>query len=338
MKSQDIFFAEAAKGWLPWGVFAPVLGLLFLIASEFPAAPILERLVALDAQGLPVDLVGLLALLTIGFVPLLAIVLLWVRLVERRSLASIGMAGPNLVQRFLHGHLVGVLSILGIVAAMALAGGLVPAATGSTSAPSSAWTSAESTLHIALLLPAFALQASTEEILFRGWLLSVVAKKLNTLVAVLLSSALFTLAHLSRDQHWLITASSFLFAVFCCAWVLRARSILGVMGWHAGWNWMLAVGFGVPVTGIDVGIPALLVTLTPAGPEWLSGGAEGPEGSVICVAYFIAGSLALWFSLRGGTRGVGARPARELHLADQKEAITSSPLSSYRTETPVLRK
>jgi membrane protease YdiL (CAAX protease family) len=229
-------------------------------------------------------------------------------------------------------------SILGIVAAMALAGGLVPADTGSTSAPSIAWASAESMLYIVLLLPAFALQASTEEILFRGWLLSVVAKKLDVLLAVLLSSALFTLAHLSRDQHWLVTASNFLFAVFCCAWVLRTRSILGVMGWHAGWNWMLAVGFGVPVTGIDVGIPSLFVTLTSAGPEWLSGGAEGPEGSVICVAYFIAGSLALWFWSRGGTQGVGAQPASDLHLADRKVAVTSNPLSGDRTATPVLRK
>jgi hypothetical protein len=42
MKSQDIFSAETARGWLPWGAFAPVLGLLFLIASELVGGPILE--------------------------------------------------------------------------------------------------------------------------------------------------------------------------------------------------------------------------------------------------------------------------------------------------------
>lgn len=294
MPSQDLYSTETARGWLPWGLFAPILGLLFLIASELPAAPVLERLVTLDAKGLPVDIGGLLALLTIGFLPLLGIVLLWVRLVERRSLASIGLRGPQPWRAFLHGHLVGLLSILVVVLVMVLAGGLVPAAVASRAAPASAWTDAGSLLVIALLLPAFALQASTEEILFRGWLLSVVARKLNIPFAVLLSSALFTLAHLGRDQHWLITSSNALFALFCCAWVLRHRSVLGVMGWHAGWNWLLAVGFGVPVTGIDVGIPALLLPLVPAGPAWLSGGAEGPEGSVICVGYFLVGLLVFW--------------------------------------------
>ena len=46
-----------------------------------------------------------------------------------------------------------------------------------------------------------------------------------------------------RSQH------TFLFALFTCAWVLRTRSVLGIMGWHAGWKWLLAVGFGLPVTG-----------------------------------------------------------------------------------------
>jgi uncharacterized protein len=318
MKSQDVFPAEPARGWLPWGPLAPILGLVFLIVTELPVTPIIDRLVDLDAKGTPVDGAGLLALLTIGFLPLLAIVLLWVWLVERRSLASIGIAGPGSLRRFLHGHMVGVLSILGIVAAIVLAGGLVFTSTLTDSATASAWASAESLLFIALLLPAFALQASTEEILFRGWLLSVVAKKLNIVLAVVLSSALFTLAHLSRDQHWLITLSSFVFAVFCCAWVLRTRSLLGVMGWHAGWNWMLAVGFGVPLTGIDVGIPALLVPLTPTGADWLSGGAEGPEGSVFCVAYFVAGSLALWFARRRRTQPP-TEPLHEHHASSLQE-------------------
>ena len=59
------------------------------------------------------------------------------------------------------------------------------------------------------------------------------------------------------------------------------------MGWHAGWNWLLAVGFGLPVTGLDVGIPALLVDLQAEGRSWLTGGAQGPEASVLCLVYFV---------------------------------------------------
>jgi hypothetical protein len=30
------------------------------------------------------------------------------------------------------------------------------------------------------------------------------------------------------------------------------------------------------------------VDLDPVGPVWLTGGAQGPEGSVVCVAFFLA--------------------------------------------------
>jgi hypothetical protein len=37
------------------------------------------------------------------------------------------------------------------------------------------------------------------------------------------------------------------------------------MGWHGGWNWMLAVGFELRVTALDAHLPALLVKLIPVG-------------------------------------------------------------------------
>ncbi len=147
---------------------------------------------------------------------------------------------------------------------------------------------------IALLLFTFALQSSVEELLFRGWLLSVLSKKFNVPIAVVVSSALFSLLHFNPRTHWLVSVGTFLFGLFGCAWVLRTRSVLGIMGWHAGWNWLLAVGFGLPLTGIDVGLPALLVDLQPVGPDWLTGGPQGPEASVVCFGYFILGIALMW--------------------------------------------
>jgi hypothetical protein len=153
-------------------------------------------------------------------------------------------------------------------------------------------------LAIALLLLGFGLQSSVEELLFRGWLLSVLAKKFNVLVAVIVSSALFALLHFTPGEPWLVSVCDFAFGVFACAWALRTGSIVGVMGWHAGWNWLLAAGFGLPLTGIDVGIPALVVDLEPSGPAWLTGGAEGPEGSVLCLAVFSVATAWLLFAPR----------------------------------------
>jgi membrane protease YdiL (CAAX protease family) len=146
------------------------------------------------------------------------------------------------------------------------------------------------------LLLAFVVQASVEEIVFRGWMLSAIARKFNVIVAVVLSSALFTLLHYAPGQLWFVTLNVFLFAVFACAWGLRAGNIWGVMGWHAGWNWLLSIGFELPVTGIDVKLPALLVALTPQGPVHLTGGAQGPEGSMLCGFFFLAAAVGLLVS------------------------------------------
>lgn len=115
------------------------------------------------------------------------------------------------------------------------------------------------------------------------------ARKFGPLAAVVLTTMLFTLLHFGRGQPLLSTMTIVLFSVFACMWALKARSIWGVMGWHAGWNWLLATGFDLPVTGLDAGVPALLVRLIPVGPGWLTGGAEGPEGSIFCALVLIAG-------------------------------------------------
>ena len=150
-----------------------------------------------------------------------------------------------------------------------------------------AWHSPSGLLQVALLLPAFAFQSSVEEIMFRGWLLSTLARKASVPVAVLLVSATFSLLHYSPNQPPLVMVSTVLFSLFACAWVLRTGNLWGVMGWHAGWNWLLAVGFELPVTGLDAHLPALLVALRPQGGDGLTGGAQGPEGSVLCVVFFV---------------------------------------------------
>ena len=99
-----------------------------------------------------------------------------------------------------------------------------------------------------------------------------------------------------------MTANLVLFALFACAWSLRAGNIWGVMGWHVGWNWLLATGFQLPVTGITVDVPGLLVSLEPTGSDYLTGGAQGPEGSVACSVFFVGALFLLW---RGNSSAAG---------------------------------
>jgi uncharacterized protein len=290
LKPVALFSAEPAKGWIPWGVVAPVLCLVLVVVPSLAAEEALQVVGLMDASGDPVGFEGLVALLLFPFSVMALAVVAWVRLVERRSLATAGLTAGWGAGKFLLGHAAGVITICAVVAAIWLAGGF------DVGVPWKAAQSPDALMRIGILLVCFAVQSSAEEFVFRGWLLSAIARKFNVALAVLLSSMVFSLLHYGPGQVWLVTLGTFLFGVFACAWALKAGSIWGVMGWHAGWNWLLATGFELPVTGIDVGVPALLVDLTAVGPPELTGGAQGPEGSVFC-ALFFAGAIG-WFMWR----------------------------------------
>lgn len=295
-----LYSPEPARGWLPWIWLAPILMILFNAVPVISLDGWMESQHWSTPRGDPIGLAGLHALLWIGFAPTLVAVLAWVRFVERRSLASIGLGGPAPLKTFLRGLVVGFGTIALVVFAIWAAGGMQAAGLGP------AWRSPGSLLQIGLLLLGFMFQASVEEVIFRGWLLSVLARKSNVAVAVLLVSLVFCLLHFSPHQRPLVMLATFLFSLFACAWALRAGNIWGVMGWHAGWNWLLATGFELPVTGIDAHLPALLVALRPQGVVALTGGAEGPEGSYLCSVFFVA--AIAWMQWRNKRRGGGRAP------------------------------
>lgn len=293
---RSIFSPEPARGWLPWGVLAPFLCIFFV---AFPAIAILrptERLGLGDANGDPVGVAGLIFFLFVPFGLTGLIVLGWTWLVERRPFATIGLADGRAA--WPKGVAIGIAMILAVVVPSWLAGGYVAGAFGLAFAQPAALAT------IALLLLAFAVQAGVEEILFRGWLLSVMVRKFGPWVAIAVNAFVFALLHFERGQHFLVTFNIVLFAVFACAWAMRASHVWGVMGWHAGWNWLLAVGFEVPVTGLDAHQPALLLRLIPIGPETLTGGAQGPEASLFCTLVLVVGIALVVRSIRRRQRGI----------------------------------
>jgi membrane protease YdiL (CAAX protease family) len=289
MKPTALYSPEPAKGWLPWGALAPVVGILIVALPAIAAWKIEEPFGLVSANGEPQGFAGLCALLFFDFGLTGAVLLGWVRLVERRSLATLGLVGERSWRTFLAGLGIGLATSTLLVGAIGLGGGYTLAGL------FPAWSSAPAMSKIAVLLPGFALQSSVEEILFRGWLMSAIARKLNVALAVVLTSTVFMLLHYSPHQAWDLMLGSFLFSLFACAWALRSGSIWGVMGWHTGWNWLIAVGFELPITGLDAHLPALLAKLIPVGPDALTGGTEGPEGSYLCSLFFVGASgWLLW--------------------------------------------
>lgn len=295
--TQIIFSDETPKGWIPPSIAAPFICICLLVISMLPGDLTLSYLGFTEPMGPPRGPLGFFLML-VSFIALGLAVSGWVRWVEKRSLATVGLCGDGRLKKFLTGLAVGIAMMGAIVMAIALSGGyrVADLAPAFASPVALGW--------IALLLAGFVVQASVEEFVFRGWLFSAIMLRWNITAAFILSSAAFTFVHFSPRATLLELVMTFIFAIFACAWVRYSNSIWGVMGWHVGWNWFGGTGFDVPITGLDTGLPALVVKLVPVGAAWLNGAGEGPEGSVFTLALLTVASLSLLLLARSRERNV----------------------------------
>lgn len=290
---QTIFSPEPHRGWLPWVWLSPIVCILLVAFSSIPIDFGLEWIGLVDAKGQPRSMFGFVPFLLLPFAAMGAAVWAWARFVERRSLATMGLTGARRLPKYLRGLAIGVGMVALAVLSIWLAGGYVSG----DALP--AFSSPASLFWIVILLAGFAFQSAMEEFIFRGWLLSTATRRWNLTAGFIASSAAFTFLHFSPDQPAREIVMAFTFGLFACSWAWRAGSIWGVMGWHAGWNWFTGVGFAVPITGLDLQMPALLVKLTPTGSDFLTGGPAGPESSVLTIGLLAAATLLVLLWPRG---------------------------------------
>ncbi|MFZ5624011.1 MAG: CPBP family intramembrane glutamic endopeptidase [Gemmatimonadota bacterium] len=135
--------------------------------------------------------------------------------------------------------------------------------------------------------------------MFRGVPLVLVASLVGRGPAVLLTSALFALAHgINPGITPLAILNIGLAGVFLGFAFYCPGRMYAAFGAHLGWNGMLAV-LQAPVSGLPQDLPWF--DYHPGGPQWLTGGAFGPEGGVIGSLVVVAASGVM---LR---RGLGHR-------------------------------
>jgi membrane protease YdiL (CAAX protease family) len=134
--------------------------------------------------------------------------------------------------------------------------------------------------------------AFREELLFRGIIQRVSEERLGTWLALALASAWFGLQHADNPGAGLFDGLMIaLFGgVLLGACYLATRRLWLAIGVHAAWNFVEGGVFGTPVSGYA--IPGLLRSSL-SGPEWLTGGAFGPESGVVTLAVCSAASAAL---------------------------------------------
>ena len=134
-------------------------------------------------------------------------------------------------------------------------------------------------------LSLFLLVGVVEEVVFRGILFRLITDKWNIAVGLTTSSLLFGLAHLGNPGATLWAALAIALASGCLFGMAYAyhQTIWVPIGMHWAWNYLEGGVFGCAVSGTPLDYRPL-ITPGISGSDILTGGAFGPEASIICVA------------------------------------------------------
>ena len=155
----------------------------------------------------------------------------------------------------------------------------------------------------------FLLVGVVEEVIFRGILFRLIADKWNIAVGLTTSSLLFGLAHLGNPGATLWAALAIALAsgwLFGMAYAYH-QTIWVPIGMHWAWNYLEGGIFGCSVSGTPLDYRPL-ITPRISGTDLLSGGAFGPEASIICVAIGIGISIVYTMLYIKKRKRLGAKP------------------------------
>lgn len=149
-----------------------------------------------------------------------------------------------------------------------------------------------------LALAFFAVQASAEEVQFRGYLLPVLGARGGGWVGILGSAFIFGLSHgLNPHVTGVAVCNIVLVGLFLALYTLWEEGLWGVFGWHAAWNWAQGNLFGLEVSGQKGLATHPLLDLTEIGPDWITGGSFGPEGGTAVTIVMLIGLAFLGWRL-----------------------------------------
>ncbi len=208
---------------------------------------------------------------------LLAVYILWVRLIEGRPVSELG---PGAVHPSLGlGLLVGFVLFCSITLVLFL---------------SDHYEADEISADIPALIESFAfffIVAAGEEVIFRGILFRMIDERFNTWVALLVSALVFGFVHLGNPGATVWSSSAI---------AIEAGIMLGLaykcsgnlwfpIGIHWAWNFTQGNIFGFEVSGTEVSTS--LIESTVSGPEFITGGSFGPEASILAAGFGLLISL-----------------------------------------------
>lgn len=135
------------------------------------------------------------------------------------------------------------------------------------------------------------LVALAEELMFRGYILNNLMQSTGKYPALIISSLLFALAHITNpDFNWLTLVNIFLAGMVIGINYIYTQNLWYAICFHFGWNFLQGPVLGYHVSGIN--FDSILQQET-SGSTLLTGGGFGFEGSLIASLVMIMITVVL---------------------------------------------
>ncbi|MCH2085050.1 MAG: CPBP family intramembrane metalloprotease [Saprospiraceae bacterium] len=132
----------------------------------------------------------------------------------------------------------------------------------------------------------FLVAAWFEEVLFRGYIQTMLSEHLGAKAGLYISAILFGLVHIPNENFTIVGGLNIILAGLLLGVVyLRTRRLWAVTGLHFAWNYFQGVVYGFGVSGIAT---YKVIDIELLGHPLLTGGEFGFEGSVLSVLILAA--------------------------------------------------
>ena len=139
----------------------------------------------------------------------------------------------------------------------------------------------------------FLIAALVEELIFRGYMIPLIAKDFHFMGAILISSLAFAVVHMANAHFtWLSFANIFLGGYLLGLIFYKKQELYTPLGLHWIWNYFQGNILGFGVSGFQV---ESVLTINQTGSDWLTGGDFGLEGSVVTVILLLIVSVYLTY-------------------------------------------
>ncbi|MFY9825261.1 MAG: CPBP family intramembrane glutamic endopeptidase [Thermoanaerobaculia bacterium] len=290
--------------------------LLTVLLVQAGVSELVARIASLLGEGLSPESFlrsreAVLLTFVLGVVPVVGVTQIFVRALDRRGLASLGVRWPaggwrrvvrDLVTLSLGaaalvtGWALVILALPARLAAFHLGGLSVNLTAGRP------WWPLPRVFLFPLLFFLFLIQAGMEELVVRGYVYRALRERWRAGAAALGSSALFALLHAWNPGVGAVALVNILLAgLILAALVERSGSLWGATVAHGTWNFTISCLLSLPVSGFSV---FHLLSVSLSGDPQVTGGGFGPEGSLALTALGLPLAAASWWRIaqrRAGT-------------------------------------